>query len=57
MTTRCSDSTGARVAGVTVHGSLARLAVAAWGLDWLRRGTGSVRYRLPAPEAEGGDTP
>jgi acyl dehydratase len=38
---------GALVAGVTIYGYLARLAVTAWGLDWLRRGTASVRFLRP----------
>jgi acyl dehydratase len=43
---------GALVAGVTVYGYLARLAVAAWGLDWLRRGTASVRFLRPVYDGD-----
>jgi acyl dehydratase len=32
---------------VTIYGYLSRLAVTAWGLDWLRRGTASVRFLRP----------
>jgi acyl dehydratase len=44
---------GALVAGVTVYGYLSQLAVAAWGSDWLRRGTGSVRFRRPVYDGDG----
>ncbi len=43
---------GALVAGVTVYGYLARLAVTAWGLDWLRRGTASVRFLRPVYDGD-----
>jgi hypothetical protein len=32
---------------VTIYGYLVRLAVATWGLDWLRRGTASIRFLRP----------
>jgi acyl dehydratase len=38
---------GALVAGVTIYGYLARLAVDAWGIEWLRRGTATVRFSRP----------
>jgi acyl dehydratase len=38
---------GALVAGVTIYGYLTRLAVEAWGPEWLRRGTASVRFLRP----------
>jgi acyl dehydratase len=38
---------GALVAGVTIYGYLAQLAVEAWGHDWLRRGTATVRFLRP----------
>lgn len=43
---------GALVAGVTVYGYLSRLAVAAWGLHWLARGTASVRFRRPVYDGD-----
>ncbi len=43
---------GALVAGVTVYGYLARLAVAAWGMDWVARGTASVRFRRPVYDGD-----
>jgi acyl dehydratase len=43
---------GALVAGVTIYGYLAQLVVAAWGPDWLRRGTGSVRFLRPIYDGE-----
>jgi acyl dehydratase len=43
---------GALVAGVTIYGYLSQLAVAAWGLDWLRRGTGTVRFLRPVYDGE-----
>jgi acyl dehydratase len=42
----------ALVAGVTLYGYLSRLAVAAWGLDWLERGTASVRFLRPVYEGD-----
>jgi acyl dehydratase len=39
--------TGALVAGVTIYGYLTRIAVEAWGLEWLRRGTATVRFARP----------
>jgi acyl dehydratase len=38
---------GALVAGVTIYGYLTRIAVEAWGIDWLRRGTATVRFTRP----------
>jgi acyl dehydratase len=43
---------GALVAGVTVYGYLSQLAVATWGLGWLRHGTGSVRFLRPVYDGE-----
>ena len=43
---------GALVAGVTIYGYLSQLAVAAWGLDWLRRGMGTVRFLRPVYDGE-----
>jgi acyl dehydratase len=42
----------ALVAGVTIYGYLVRLAVAAWGLDWLGRGTASVRFLRPVYDGD-----
>jgi acyl dehydratase len=38
---------GALVAGVTIYGYLTRVAVEAWGIEWLRRGTATVRFARP----------
>ena len=38
---------GALVAGVTIYGYLARIAVEAWGIEWLRHGTATVRFTRP----------
>jgi acyl dehydratase len=43
---------GALVAGVTIYGYLAQLAVSAGGLDWLRRGTASVRFLRPVYDGD-----
>jgi len=43
---------GALVAGVTIYGYLTRLAVTAWGSEWLRRGTASVRFLRPLYDGE-----
>ena len=43
---------GALVAGVTIYGYLTRLPVLAWGSDWLRRGTASVRFLRPLYDGE-----
>jgi acyl dehydratase len=43
---------GALVAGVTLYGYLSRLAVVAWGLDWLARGTASVRFLRPVYDGD-----
>jgi acyl dehydratase len=44
---------GGLVPGVDVYAALAHLPAAAWGLDWLARGTLSARF--PAPVYEGDD--
>jgi acyl dehydratase len=38
---------GALVAGVTIYGYLTRVAIDAWGSEWLRRGTATVRFSRP----------
>jgi acyl dehydratase len=38
---------GALVAGVTIYGYLARIAVETWGIEWLRHGTATVRFARP----------
>jgi acyl dehydratase len=43
---------GALVAGVTLYGYVSRLAVAAWGLDWVARGTASVRFLRPVYDGD-----
>ena len=43
---------GALVSGVTIYGYLSQLAVAAWGPDWLRRGTSTVRFLRPVYDGE-----
>jgi acyl dehydratase len=43
---------GALVAGITIHGYLSRLAVAAWGIEWLRRGTATVRFTRPVYDGD-----
>src|SRR5262245_26827758 len=43
---------GALVAGVTVYGYLAGLAVTAWGREWLQRGTASVRFLRPVYDGD-----
>ncbi len=43
---------GALVAGVTIYGYLSRLAVTAWGLEWLRRGTATVRFLRPVYDGD-----
>src|SRR5262245_7302243 len=43
---------GALVAGAMLYGYLSRLAVTAWGLDWLRRGTASVRFLRPVYDGD-----
>jgi len=40
----------ALVAGVTTYAYLTHPVVAAWGLDWLQRGGGEVRFRSPVFE-------
>jgi acyl dehydratase len=51
-TARRHGYSGALVAGVTIYGYLSRLAVTAWGLDWLRRGTATVRFLRPVYDAD-----
>jgi acyl dehydratase len=51
-TARRHGYAGALVAGVTIYGYLARLAVTAWGLDWLRRGTATVRFLRPVYDGD-----
>ena len=43
---------GALVAGVTIYGYLSRLAVATWGLEWLRRGTSHGSVLRPVYDGE-----
>jgi acyl dehydratase len=43
---------GALVAGVTIYGYLARLVVEAWGVEWLRRGTATVRFTRPVYDGD-----
>jgi acyl dehydratase len=38
---------GALVAGVTIYGYLTRVVVETWGVEWLRRGTATVRFARP----------
>lgn len=42
----------ALVAGVTIYGYLTRLAVDAWGIEWLRRGTATVRFARPVYDGD-----
>lgn len=44
---RAAGFPAALVAGVTTYAYLTRPLVAAWGLDWLQRGGGEVRFRAP----------
>jgi hypothetical protein len=44
--------TSALVAGVTIYGYLTRMVVMAWGPEWLRRGTASVRFLRPLYDGE-----
>jgi acyl dehydratase len=43
---------GALVAGVTIYGYLSRLVVDAWGVEWLRRGTATVRFARPVYDGD-----
>jgi acyl dehydratase len=43
---------GALVAGVTIYGYLTRVAVEAWGIEWLRRGTATVRFTRPVYDGD-----
>jgi acyl dehydratase len=62
---RAAGYPSALVAGVTTYAYLTHPLVAAWGLDWLSRGGGEVRFRspvyagdevqcLPSPDDAGG---
>lgn len=44
---RAAGFESALVAGVTTYAYLTHPLVAAWGLDWLTRGGGEVRFRAP----------
>jgi acyl dehydratase len=44
---RAEGFPSALVAGVTTYAYLTRPLVAAWGIDWLTRGGGEVRFRAP----------
>ena len=44
---RAAGFPSALVAGVTTYAYLTHPLVAAWGLDWLTRGGGEVRFRAP----------
>ncbi len=44
---RAAGFSSALVAGVTTYAYLTHPLVAAWGLDWLERGGGEVRFRAP----------
>jgi 3-hydroxymyristoyl/3-hydroxydecanoyl-(acyl carrier protein) dehydratase len=46
-TARAMGFRGALLPGVFVYGHAMRLAVRAWGEDWLARGTAQVRFRRP----------
>ncbi|SLN46841.1 MaoC/PaaZ C-terminal domain-containing protein [Oceanibacterium hippocampi] len=43
---------GGLVPGVDVHAYMTQLPVAAWGLEWLRRGTIFARFREPVYDGE-----
>ena len=43
---------GALVAGVTIYGYLARVAVETLGVEWLRRGTATVRFARPVYDGD-----
>ncbi len=43
---------GALVAGVTIYGYLARVVVETWGIEWLRRGTATVRFARPVYDGD-----
>ena len=43
---------GALVAGVTIYGYLARLVVETLGVEWLRRGTATVRFTRPVYDGD-----
>ena len=43
---------GALVAGVTIYGYFSRLVVEAWGAEWLRRGTATVRFVRPVYDGD-----
>ncbi|GJM39687.1 MAG: hypothetical protein DHS20C19_30540 [Acidimicrobiales bacterium] len=44
---RAAGYDGAVVAGTTIYAYLTRPAAAAWGEDWLRQGSATVRFRAP----------
>ena len=44
---RAAGHERALVAGTTIHAYLTHVPAAAWGLDWLERGGGEVRFRSP----------
>ena len=43
---------GALVAGITIYGYLARVVVEALGVEWLRRGTATVRFARPVYDGD-----
>ena len=43
---------GALVAGVTIYGYLARVVVETFGVEWLRRGTATVRFARPVYDGD-----
>ena len=49
---RAAGFAGALVAGVTTYAYLTHPVVAAWGLDWVRRGAAEVRFRAPVHAGE-----
>ena len=49
---RAAGFAGALVAGVTTYGCLTRPLAQAWGLDWLRSGSGEVRFFEPVLEGD-----
>src|SRR5262245_18450825 len=51
-TARQHGYAGALVAGVTIYGYLARVAVEAWGIEWLRHGAASVRFARPVHDGD-----
>jgi acyl dehydratase len=49
---RAAGFAGALVAGVTTYAYLTRPLVQAWGVDWLRSGSGEVRFFEPVLEGD-----